>query len=234
MTGPPNKIVQNLATFLCSDTEFVPVFESNRTVLDAVLSFKTTATPAKPNDVPDTSSKPSKLGVARRGAQGAFIGLSQRFSERLFESTPKLWELISKNLLETYSNDGELTVFGMSISRSYLADDADEILGQPKSSRGQDILDSLTLLNTILPTLHESLYSRVAELFPLVAKALRSRFALVRQVAAECFSQACSVMTVDAMRFLIVTIMPFLGDPKVVAHRQGTIELIYREFRPRQ
>ncbi|KAH7107356.1 SNF2 superfamily chromatin remodeling protein [Auriculariales sp. MPI-PUGE-AT-0066] len=210
MAGPPNKITQNIATFLCSDTDFVPVFEANKNILGGVLSFNSSAISGKANGAADGSTKMAHIGIARRGAQLAFAKLSDRFGSKLLDSVPKLWELISKNLLETYSDPGS---------------NPDEILAT--NSHGQDILDSLTLLNTVLPTLDPSLHPRISELFPMIARSLRSRYALVRQVAAHCFSQACAVITVDAMRFLVETIMPFLGDPTIAANRQGTVELIF-------
>lgn len=58
--------------------------------------------------------------------------------------------------------------------------------------------------------------------------ALRSRFAIIRQSAAKCFATICDVMTSDAMRHVIEHVVPMLGDPVVLANRQGAMELIYR------
>ena len=85
-----------VATFLCSDTEFVPVFETNIDVLDAVLSFKKDSAPAAvpAKAIVGTEREPGKLSksaVARRGAQFAFSKMSLRFADRLFDSVPKLW-----------------------------------------------------------------------------------------------------------------------------------------------
>ena len=61
----------------------------------------------------------------------------------------------------------------------------------------------------------------------MIAMALRSQFAIIRQSAARCFAAICDVMTVDAMRFVIETILPFLGDTLINSNRQGATELVF-------
>lgn len=94
---------------------------------------------------------------------------------------------------------------------------------------GQDVIDSLSVLEAVVPTFHADLSHHFVELFPHVILALRSRFAIVRQSAARCFSTVCDVLTGDAMRYVIEKVVPFLGDASVLANRQGAIELIYRK-----
>ena len=94
---------------------------------------------------------------------------------------------------------------------------------------GQDVIDSLSVLEAVVPTFHEDPSPNFVQLFPHVTLALRSRFAIVRQSAARCFATVCDVLTVDAMRYVIERVVPFLGDASVLANRQGAIELIYRK-----
>ena len=61
----------------------------------------------------------------------------------------------------------------------------------------------------------------------MIAMALRSQFAIIRQSAARCFAAICDVMTVDAMRFVIEIILPFLGDTLINPNRQGATELVF-------
>jgi TATA-binding protein-associated factor len=96
---------------------------------------------------------------------------------------------------------------------------------------GQDVIDSLSVLEVVTPTLHPDLWPKLVEIFPMLSSALRSRFALIRQAAARCFATICDVMTSEAMRYVIENIAPLLGDPLVLANRQGATELMYREFR---
>lgn len=95
---------------------------------------------------------------------------------------------------------------------------------------GQDVIDSLSVIDAIAPTFHSGLHEKFHELFPMVALALRSKFAIIRQCAARCFATICDVMTVSAMRFVIQKIVPFLGDALNLNNRQGATELIYREY----
>ena len=95
---------------------------------------------------------------------------------------------------------------------------------------GQDVIDSLSVLEAVVPTFHSDLSHNFMELFPHVILALRSRFAIVRQSAARCFATICDVLTVEAMRYVIEKVVPYLGDAAVLSNRQGTIELIYREY----
>lgn len=91
------------------------------------------------------------------------------------------------------------------------------------------MIDSLSVLEAVVPTLHHDLWGKVKETFPMMLLALQSRFAIIRQVAARCFATVCDVMTSAAMRFVVENVIPLLRDPLVLAHRQGATELIYRE-----
>lgn len=94
---------------------------------------------------------------------------------------------------------------------------------------GQDVIDSLSVLEAVAPAFHPELWGKLAETFPMLTVALRSRYAIIRQLAARCFATVCDVMTSDAMRYVIEHIVPFLGDALVLVHRQGATELIYRK-----
>lgn len=94
---------------------------------------------------------------------------------------------------------------------------------------GQDLIDSLSVLDAIIPTFHEELWPRCHALFPMLGLALRSKFAIVRQCAARCFATICDTMTAAAMRFVIEKVVPFLGDPINLSNRQGATELAYRK-----
>jgi TATA-binding protein-associated factor len=85
-------------------------------------------------------------------------------------------------------------------------------------------------LEAVVPTFHDGLQHKLQELFPLMDRALRSRFAIVRQAAARCFATLCDVMTLEAMRYVVENIILFLQDPLVATNRQGTMELIYRQY----
>lgn len=95
---------------------------------------------------------------------------------------------------------------------------------------GQDVIDSLSVLEAVSPALDPALWPKLAELFPPIAIALRSKFAIIRQTAARCFATICEVMTAEAMRFVIEQLVPLIGDAVVLSNRQGAAEAIYRAF----
>lgn len=95
---------------------------------------------------------------------------------------------------------------------------------------GQDVIDSLSVLEAVVPTFHEQLWPKLAQTFPMMHLALRSRFAIIRQSSAKCFATICDVMTSEAMRYVVENIVPSLGDSLVLTKRQGAIELIFRQW----
>jgi TATA-binding protein-associated factor len=103
-------------------------------------------------------------------------------------------------------------------------DAVDDLIGR---QHGQDVIDSLSVLEAVVPTFHRDLWPKIRELFPAIVMALRSRFAIIRQSAARCFAAICDVMTVDAMRFVIEAILPYLGDTLVNSNRQGAAEVVF-------
>lgn len=104
----------------------------------------------------------------------------------------------------------------------------EEMESQPQ--KGQDVVDNLVILDAIVPTFHERLWPRLYDLFPQMVLALRSQFAVVRQLAAQSFATICDVATPDAMRYVIDHVLSLLSDALVLTNRQGAIELIYRQF----
>ena len=99
-----------------------------------------------------------------------------------------------------------------------------------KQQHGQDAIDSLSVLDAVVPTFHEDVWPKFHELFPMVGLALRSRFSIIRQCAARCFATMCDVMTAAAMRYVIEKVVPYLGDSLNLTNRQGATELVYRKW----
>lgn len=108
-----------------------------------------------------------------------------------------------------------------------LPEESDELM---EKKYGQDVIDSLSVLEAVTPALHRDLWPQLQETFPMIHLALRSKFAIIRQLAARCFATLCDTMTSQGMRFVVENIIPSLGDPLSLANRQGATELIYREY----
>lgn len=96
------------------------------------------------------------------------------------------------------------------------------------TSLGQDVIDSLSVLEAVVPTLHEELRHKLSELFPMLNLTLRSRYAIIRQSTARCFSTICEIITMEAMVVVVENIIPFISDSSNLHNRQGATELIYR------
>jgi TATA-binding protein-associated factor len=108
ISQPPDKIVKNLCTFLCQDTEQTPTFAFTRKVKDGILSFSGT-TKASPlrngkegsKDKADTSKadEAAKARLSRRGAGLAFEKLSHKFEAELLNIIPSMWQSMIGGLL---------------------------------------------------------------------------------------------------------------------------------------
>ncbi|KAJ6488548.1 SNF2 superfamily chromatin remodeling protein [Mycena vitilis] len=202
ISQPPDKIVKNLCTFLCQD-------DANK----AAANGKEAKDKDKDKDkIPDVP-KPDEAGktrLSRRGAGLAFDQLSAKFGSRLLDVIPNMWQFMAGGLISAFQPDSP-------------AESDDRIQKQ----FGQDVIDSLSVLEAVVPTFHPDLWPKLAETFPMMHIALTSRFAIIRQSAARCFATLCDVMTSEAMRYVIENIVPLLGDPLVLANRQGATELMY-------
>ena len=73
---------------------------------------------------------------------------------------------------------------------------ADQLM---EKQSGQDVIDSLSILQVTASTLHQDLWSNLVELFPKLTIALQSRFAIIRQCTARCFASLCNVVTAPAI-----------------------------------
>ncbi|KDQ06750.1 hypothetical protein BOTBODRAFT_39402 [Botryobasidium botryosum FD-172 SS1] len=214
--NPTEKIVKNLCTFVCQDTTVTPVFSESKKVLDEIVSSKKVAATkggkaSAREEPPPESEEVVKAKLVRRGAQFALAEIAKKFGASLFEMVPKLWECLVQPLSECYV--------------SGVPQAADELI-QKHEQMGQDVIDCLTLLPTVVPYLHAALYPLVVKVFPAIILSLRSRYAIIRHSAAKCFSTICDVITTEAMRFTIENVISFLGDSTVLSNRQGAMELI--------
>ncbi|KAJ3741734.1 SNF2 chromatin remodeling protein [Lentinula detonsa] len=217
ISQPPDKIVKNLCTFLCQDVEQTPTFAFTRKVTDGILSFHKAgqvSTAATTKIAKDKSELPTeetdKSPLSRRGARLAFDELSSKFGGRLLDVIPNMWQSMAGGLLSAF--------------QSATPQECDAAM---EKQFGQDVIDSLSVLEAAVPTFHLELWPKVTEMFPMMLLALRSKFAIIRQSAARCFATICEVITADAMRFVIEQVVSLMGDTLILANRQGATELVY-------
>ncbi|KIJ17139.1 hypothetical protein PAXINDRAFT_130724 [Paxillus involutus ATCC 200175] len=218
ISQPPDKIVKNLCTFLCQDAEQTPTFAYSRTIYKGILTLQSWSKIAsgkggkdvEKGEPPKADDEAAKARLSRRGAGLAFDQLSAKFGARLLDVIPKMWQSMAGGLLSACSAESPK--------------EADALMDK---QYGQDVIDSLSVLEAVAPTLNPELWPKLAELFPAMATALRSKYAIIRQTAARCFATVCEVMTAEAMRFVIERLVPLISDAVVLSNRQGAIEAIH-------
>jgi TATA-binding protein-associated factor len=176
----------------------------------------------------ETSEENKKARLSRRGAGFAFNQLSLKFGHNLLDAIPNMWHSMAGGLLSTFQNGEILRLVLIFFNTQICAGSVDESDTLIEKQYGQDVIDSMSVLEAVAPSFDSGLWPRLVEILPLLDLALQSRFAIIRQAAARCFATICSVMTAEAMCYVVEKIVPLLGDPLVLANRQGATELIYR------
>ncbi|CAB4491398.1 unnamed protein product [Rhizophagus irregularis] len=209
--NPNEKIVKNLCTFLCSDPTTTPDIQNNHKK-EGILSLHKAKEPDKTSSNGDASSDDERLRsqkLIRRGAETALREFATQFGPKLFEVVPKLWTCMRSSLDNVFSHD---KVDGILDTDNHI---------------GQDVIDSLQIIQSLVPVIHKSLYSQITELLPHIVKAIQCQYSVIRFMAARCFSTIASVITISSMQIIINQVIPLLGDSRNVIHRQGAAELIY-------
>jgi TATA-binding protein-associated factor len=94
---------------------------------------------------------------------------------------------------------------------------------------GQTLIDCLTALRFAAPELDSTLHPRLISLVPALISTLSSSHAVLRSTAAKCLATLCDVVTEDAMKVVVDSVVPLVGDAKRVSSRRGAVEAIHRE-----
>jgi len=92
----------------------------------------------------------------------------------------------------------------------------------------QDLLDCLTVLPAVATSLPSSSLPRLVILFEPLCRAASSRFAVVRYSVVRCYAELCKFLPEEGMLHFITHVLPLVGDPVNLAHRQGAIEMLSR------
>jgi TATA-binding protein-associated factor len=168
-----------------------------------------------------------KSRVSRRGARLAFEQLSSRFKSQLLDTVPNMWPFMAGGLQNACEEGMSFCLYSTYLLIIATLATIEAMDKSMEKQTGQDVIDSLSVLEAVVPTLHEDLWPKIRELFPALGLALRSKYAIVRQAVSRCFAAICDVMPIDAMHFVIDETLSYLGDTTVLANRQGAVELVY-------
>ncbi|KAI1180048.1 hypothetical protein F4777DRAFT_358909 [Nemania sp. FL0916] len=208
--GPADKVVSNLVKFSCVEVAETPEFPVHATKTNVILSM------LKEEDRVDYGADAAKFAreakgarITRRGAKEALEILSQAFGAELFTTVPSLKAFMEAPLVKAFS--GELP----------------PEVRDPESPFGQEVVDAMSVIRTMTPTLHQELHQFVMQQVPLIIKALHSELSVFRYMAAKCLATICSIMTVDGMTALVRQVLPSINNPLDLNFRQGAIEAIY-------
>jgi TATA-binding protein-associated factor len=111
LSQPPEKIVKNLCTFLCQDTERTPTFASTHKQEKGILSFVAASKEVPVNgangkgapEKAESALESEKTRLSGRGAGLAFNQLSTLFGARLLDIIPGMWQSMVGGLLSACS-----------------------------------------------------------------------------------------------------------------------------------
>jgi TATA-binding protein-associated factor len=206
--GPVDKLVSNLVKFTCVDTAETPEFPPHAELEDVVLSLRKEEDRKDHPDAARFEQEAKEARVMRRGAKRALDEMTQHYGAELFAKLP-----ILQSLMENPIRD--------------LIQQADPATLKVDDEQGQALVDALSALRTLSPTLHPSLHPWVLSLGSLTIKAMRSRLSVIRYSAAKCFATICSVISVAGMTSLVQDVLPNIGNPLDLRDRQGITECVY-------
>lgn len=206
--GPADKVIANLMKFYCVDTSETPEFFPNISFKESVLSLRKEEDRKDHVDATKYEMEAKAARITRRGAKAALDQLTRAFGDQLLTKIPAMKTKIETPLRQAF--DGELP---LSIEA-----EGEEL--------GQEVVDGLSILRALTPSIHPDLHWFVLEMMPLVVKALRSTLSVFRYIAAKCFATICSVIRIPGMTMLVESVLPSINSI-FLCPRQGAIELIY-------
>lgn len=225
-SNPSEKIVKNLCAFVCQDTTRTPVFEQAKQTLTGVYSLlkereaqaalaaaggpgrgrsKAAVLASLPDNDANLTEEEREGKNIRRGAEFALLEICNQFGDGLFDSLPILWQSMTGSLIDTFSAPQ----------------------GDVADSEGQSIIDCCAIIKVVVPHLPEALHSRViSQILPNLTQAIKSKYSVVRSIAAETLTILADSMLQDIMLHIVKFILPLLSDTGNASYRQGASELI--------
>ncbi|KAK4239615.1 hypothetical protein C8A03DRAFT_32294 [Achaetomium macrosporum] len=207
--NPADKVVANLVKFSCVEVAETPEFPIHALKTNVILSMQKEEDRVDHPDAVKFAREARAARITRRGAKEALEILSQTFGADLLTRVPSLQIFMEEPLMRAFSSD--------------LPAEAKD----PENTFGQEIVDAMSLIRTMTPTLHPALHSFVMRQVPFVIKALRSELSVFRYMAAKCIATICSVITVEGMTALVEKVLPSINNPLDLSVRQGAIEAVY-------
>ncbi|KND94759.1 putative helicase mot1 [Tolypocladium ophioglossoides CBS 100239] len=207
--GPADKVVANLVKFSCVEVAETPEFPVHASKTGCILSMQKEEDRVDHADAAKWAKEAKAARITRRGAKEALEILSMTYGASLLETVSSLRAFMEGPLVKAFTGD--------------LPADAKD----PENTLGQEIVDAMSVIRTMTPTLDRALHPFVMQMLPLVIKALHSELSVFRYMAAKCLATICSVITVEGMTALVEKVLPSITNPLDLNYRQGVIEAVY-------
>lgn len=207
--GPADKVVGNLVKFSCVEVAETPEFQSHYQKTNVILSMQKEEDRVDHADAAKWAREAKAARITRRGSKEALEILARLFGPDLLTAVPSLASAMQAPLTRAFA--GELPAEAR----------------DPEEALGQEIVDAMSIVRTMVPTIDVSLRPFVMGLLPLIIKALHSELSVFRYMAAKCLATICSVITVEGMTALVEKVLPSINNPLDLNFRQGAIEAVY-------
>ncbi|GAB0133975.1 hypothetical protein EsDP_00002363 [Epichloe bromicola] len=207
--APADKVVANLVKFSCVEVAETPEFPVHASKTSCVLSLQKEEDRVDHADAAKWAKEAKAARITRRGAKEALEILSKAYGPQLLETVPSLRVFMEEPLAKAFSGD--------------LPSEAKDA----ELTFGQEIVDAMSVIRMMMPTLDVALHPFVMSLLPLIIKALHSELSVFRYMAAKCLATICSVITVEGMTALVEKVLPSISNPLDLKFRQGVTEAIY-------
>lgn len=207
--GPAEKVLSNLVKFSCVEVAETPEFSPHAAKTNVILSMQKEEDRVDHVDAAKFAREARAARITRRGAKEALEVLARSYGANLLTQVPSLKGFMENSLVKGFS--GALP----------------EEVHDPESIFGQDVIDSLSVIRTLAPTLDSAIHPFLMQMVPYVIKALHSELSVFRYMAAKCMATLCSVLTVECMTVLVEKVLPSISNPVDLHYRQGAIEAVY-------
>ncbi|XP_019852330.1 PREDICTED: TATA-binding protein-associated factor 172 isoform X2 [Amphimedon queenslandica] len=247
--SPNNKIIKNLAGYLCCDSSHTPPIKP----ADGTGQEQSTHTHQKKDSSNSISwsitdgiislmknNKVSKSLKSRRGpGRPAGSNREANGSSGLTGSNNE------QNLLSVQRSGGEAGLsalvghFGSELFTklpqlwSLINDPLSNIRNESKVFTDDDmkaaaaIVNGLQIFETLCPAILDStIKERFFSLLPSLLSCVLSPFTAIRHMGARCTAALAIINIHEVLMFFMDEILPFLGDTKNIENRQGAIEVI--------
>lgn len=206
-SGVLNKIIKNLANFLCVDTNEVPQFKENESYNNNILTLIKEQTNLAIQDNFSLQKITNEAHIKRKGAIYALMKIFTTYGDATFEK----FDILKKIILGPLDQLDQLQK-------------NNEINGVI----GQNMVDALGILRALYPSMNSNFQeTHILPYFPIILKFLISEFSVFRYSAARTLADAAKISSVSVMTFIIRNVLPLLNNASSVVDRQGAIELVY-------